>query len=81
VHAKDTEIMEDRLGHVGIYGNGWWRYRMPGMGEVDWDGIAQALAEIGYRGDVIIEHEDPVFEGDRFEEGLSLGIRFLHRLF
>jgi sugar phosphate isomerase/epimerase len=80
VHAKDTEIIEDKLGQAGIYGTGWWRYRIPGMGEVDWDGIAQALAEIGYRGDVIIEHEDPVFAGDRFEEGLSLGIKFLRRL-
>ena len=80
VHAKDTEVMEDRLGQVSIFGQGWWRYRMPGMGEVDWEAIARALAEIGYRGDVIIEHEDPVFEGERFEEGLSLGLKFLRRV-
>ena len=80
VHAKDTEVMEDKLGQVSIFGHGWWRYRMPGMGKVDWEAIARALAEIGYDGDVIIEHEDPVFEGDRFEEGLSLGLKFLRRV-
>ena len=80
VHAKDTEVMEDRLGRVGIYGSGWWRYRVPGMGELDWDGIARALAEIGYISGMAIEHEDPVFEGERFEQGLRLGLRFLRRV-
>jgi sugar phosphate isomerase/epimerase len=78
-HAKDTEVLEDRLGQVGIYGNGWWRYRMPGMGEVDWEAIARALAEIGYTTGMVIEHEDPVFEGERFEEGLAMGLKFLRQ--
>ena len=80
VHAKDTEVIADRLARVSIYGSGWWRYRMPGMGEVEWDYIARALAEVGYVGGVAIEHEDPVFEGERFEEGLALGLRFLRRV-
>jgi len=30
VHAKDTEILEDRLAHRGsLLGGGWWRYRIP----------------------------------------------------
>jgi sugar phosphate isomerase/epimerase len=80
MHAKDTEVMKERLGQVSIYGDGWWRYRMPGMGQVNWEAIAQALAEIGYWAGMVIEHEDPVFEGERFEEGLSLGLRFLRRV-
>jgi sugar phosphate isomerase/epimerase len=78
-HAKDTEILSDRLALVGIYGDGWWRYRVPGMGQVDWEGITRALAEIGYHSGMAIEHEDPVFEGQRFDEGLSLGLRFLRQ--
>lgn len=77
VHAKDAEILEDRLAQVSIYGEGWWRYRMPGMGQVDWVAISRALAEVGYRSGMVIEHEDPVFEGPRFEEGLALGLQFL----
>lgn len=80
MHAKDTEVMKETLGRVSIYGQGWWRYRIPGMGQVDWEAIARALAEVGYRAGVVIEHEDPVFEGERFEEGLSLGLKFLQRV-
>lgn len=80
MHAKDTQVFKDRLGQVGIYGQGWWRYRLPGLGEVDWDAIARALAEIGYRTGLVIEHEDPVFSGERFEEGLAIGARFLRQV-
>ncbi|MHB0877873.1 MAG: sugar phosphate isomerase/epimerase family protein [Anaerolineae bacterium] len=81
VHAKDTEVLQDRLGWVGIYGTDWWRYRIPGMGMVNWEGIARALAEVGYRTGVIIEHEDPIYQADRFEEGISRGLAFLRQLF
>lgn len=80
MHAKDTEVFEDTLKRVGIYGSGWWRYRLPGMGALDWDAIARALAEVGYQAGIIIEHEDPVFEGDRFEEGLAIGLKFLRQV-
>jgi sugar phosphate isomerase/epimerase len=79
VHAKDTEVLPDVLHRVTIYGSGWWRYRVPGWGEIDWSAIFRALAEIGFDGDVIIEHEDPVFTGDRLQDGLKLGLKFLQR--
>ncbi len=79
MHAKDTQVFEDRLGQVGIYGDGWWTYRLPGLGEVDWDSVACALAEVGYRSGVVIEHEDALFEGERFEEGLAIGLKFLRQ--
>jgi sugar phosphate isomerase/epimerase len=80
MHAKDTEVFKDRLGRMSIYGQGWWRYRVPGLGQVDWDAIAEALTAIGYKAGMVIEHEDPVYEGERFEEGLSLGLEFLRKL-
>jgi sugar phosphate isomerase/epimerase len=79
-HAKDTEVMQDRLGQAGIYGSGWWRYRLPGLGELDWEAIAGALAEVGYRNGIVIEHEDPVFSGERFEEGLAIGLKYLRQV-
>ncbi|HET6384120.1 MAG TPA: sugar phosphate isomerase/epimerase [Armatimonadota bacterium] len=78
-HAKDTEVRGDVLRREGILGDGWWRYRIPGWGEVDWKGIFSALADANYDGDIIIEHEDPVFADERFEEGLSLGLRHLRK--
>lgn len=78
-HAKDTEVLPDVLRRVGILGEGWWRYRIPGWGQVDWKGIFQALAEIRFDGDLIIEHEDPTFTGEQFQQGLRLGLRHLRK--
>ncbi len=74
VHAKDTEILYGRLGRSGIYGRGWWRYRIPGWGEIDWRIFITSLLEAGYNYVLSIEHEDPVFEG---EEGLLMAKKYL----
>ena len=79
VHAKDTEILPDQLARVGILGRGWWRYRLPGLGQVDWKSFISALNEIGYKGDLAIEHEDPLYEGEKAHEGLLLARSNLQR--
>ncbi|MBN1916448.1 MAG: sugar phosphate isomerase/epimerase [Verrucomicrobia bacterium] len=73
-HAKDTQILDDRLQQVGVSGEGWWRFRVPGFGDVDWRAIFIALSDVNYAGDIIIEHEDPVFGGS---EGLALAAQHL----
>ncbi|UCH33276.1 MAG: sugar phosphate isomerase/epimerase [Armatimonadota bacterium] len=78
-HAKDTEIMGDVLGYVGISGPGWWRFRIPGHGDINWKRLFTVLDDINYSRDVIIEHEDPVFSGDRCDDGLRLGLKFLRQ--
>jgi len=80
-HAKDTQLDNEILKREGILGSGWWRYRVPGYGQIDWQRIFGALADIGYKGDVVIEHEDPVFENELFEQGLRLGLRHLRKFF
>jgi sugar phosphate isomerase/epimerase len=70
VHAKDTEILEDRLQEGGFFSGGWWRYRLPGYGRVDWNRFTSLLKENGYEGAICVEHEDPVFSGERRVEGL-----------
>jgi sugar phosphate isomerase/epimerase len=80
-HAKDTQILYDRLNRVGIYGDqylgqAWWRFRMPGYGDADWKGIFVALSDIKYTADIIIEHEDPTYAG---VEGLRRGCKFLRQ--
>jgi len=77
VHAKDTEILKEILAVKGILGSGWWRYRIPGRGEIDWKKLFAALLDVGYEGNMVIEHEDPVFEKERHREGLSLGLKYL----
>ena len=45
------------------------------MGEIDWKGIFKSLHEIDFNGPMIVEHEDPIFGGDRSENGLVFGPR------
>ena len=78
-HAKDTQIYPHVLERTGINGPGWWKFRIPGFGDVNWTSMFRGLTEIGYAGPMIIEHEDPVFRGDRREEGLKLGLKHLKR--
>ena len=71
VHAKDTDVDKRRLARLGVFGqaigdipgfgNGWWRFRAPGWGEVNWPAFISALISVGYRGNIDIEHEDEVF--------------------
>jgi sugar phosphate isomerase/epimerase len=82
VHAKDTEILRDKLQDTGIEGSGWWRYRIPGWGEINWTRVISDLMEAGYAGAISLEHEDPVWEGtdDKVAHALELGRDFLRRI-
>jgi len=76
-HAKDTEVLDFKLREVGVLGQGWWRYRIPGWGSVNWSAYLTALKEIGYDNVLSIEHEDPFFGP---EDGFLRGKRYLERL-
>jgi sugar phosphate isomerase/epimerase len=70
LHAKDTEIFEARARRSGVFRRGGRRrYRLPGFASFDWRRLFARLHERGFDGPVIIEHEDPVFSGDRRLEG------------
>lgn len=80
-HAKDAEFLPCR-GRCGLYGRQFpagrsWRYRLPGWGGVDWREVFKALYDAGYAGPVLIENEDPLFSGDRRNEGLLKARDFL----
>jgi sugar phosphate isomerase/epimerase len=93
-HAKDTEISRDGLARYGCFGKqlmgegeyregtwdfGWWRFRIPGWGDLDWKELFRGLVDVGFDGHVIIEHEDPVFRGPRHDEGLLRARDFLRQ--
>ena len=77
LHAKDTEIFSDRLKRCGVFGSGWWRYRLPGFAKFDWHRLFAMAHERGYEDAVIIEHEDAVFDGERRQEGFHRCGQFL----
>jgi sugar phosphate isomerase/epimerase len=74
-HAKDTEINYRRMHYRGVYESGWWRYRIPGRGEINWTAYVSALKEIGYDYVLSIEHEDGFFGR---EQGFIDGARYLN---
>jgi sugar phosphate isomerase/epimerase len=79
VHAKDTEMLPERRYRGGVNGD-YFRFRIPGYGEINWAQFISGLDEIGYTGGVAIEHEDLVYWNDRFDEGLVRGWQTLQPL-
>ena len=73
-HAKDTEVKQHALRWLGNQSGGWWRYVIPGFGEVNWGVYIARLRSIGYVGVLSIEHEDGAFG---VEEGFIRGQRYL----
>jgi sugar phosphate isomerase/epimerase len=90
--AKDVQLFPDKRNRWGHYGParlredpwdmGWWRYRVPGLGQVDWPALIDRLYEAGYRGVVSVEHEDPVWGGtpEKVLTGLEVARRTLQPL-
>lgn len=82
VQAKDVEILPDKLNQAGILGDDWWRYRLPGLGQVEWGKFISALYELDLADKVValtIEHEDPVWEGsvEKVQRGLVFSRAYL----
>lgn len=92
VQAKDIQIDERARTRHGVFGKtaertsttdtGWWRYRVPGRGQLDWNRIIDALYSAGYDGDVAVEHEDDVWGGtpDKILQGMEIAARTLRPL-
>jgi sugar phosphate isomerase/epimerase len=85
--AKDIQLFPERRNHYGWPGKavvrddpfdvGWWRYRVPGLGDVDWRRVVDTLYEGGFDGVLSVEHEDPVWGGT--EEKVHTGLEVAHR--
>ena len=76
VHGKDAEILPEVLRTHGILSDfDWWRYRLPGLGALNWNKVVSRLFEAGYDGVISIEHEDPVWGGaiEKIKKGILIG--------
>ena len=69
-HTKDAETFPAERNRYGFFGRtstreedpwdmGWWRYRIPGLGQVDFRRYVDTLYEGGFDGVLSVEHEDP----------------------
>jgi sugar phosphate isomerase/epimerase len=65
------------------FGEGWWRYCIPGDGTVSWSAVAGLLAQNGYTGHVSVELEDFRYNGSEEGElkGLIRSQQYLSRFF
>ena len=87
VHLKDTEVRWPVLRHGGINPVDraqWWRYRLPGLGSIDWAAFFTVLQDHGYQGAMSIEHEDPLYgspnrPGPDFSDDYKMGFKMAHR--
>ena len=75
-HAKDCLVDEGARAHMGIYAEGWWRYAVPGFGNINWGEYTSHLRANGYKGVMSIEHEDAALGR---EKGFILGARYLEQ--
>ena len=86
-HAKDAETSSSERNRFGFFGRlstreedpwdmGWWRYRIPGLGHVDFTRYVDTLYEGGFDGVLSVEHEDPVLAGT--PELVEAGLRIAH---
>jgi sugar phosphate isomerase/epimerase len=81
--AKDIEVDPAARNRYGWPGRavdrpdpwdvGWWRYRVPGRGQVDFPRLVDTLYEGGFDGVLSVEHEDPVWGGT--EDKVEIGLR------
>jgi sugar phosphate isomerase/epimerase len=84
LHAKDTSIDAARLQAVGYYGAGWWRYRLPGDGILDWAKFLGMAKSSEFDGSISIEHEDSDYGWPRKDlnarkEGARRALAFLRK--
>jgi sugar phosphate isomerase/epimerase len=91
VHLKDTEIMWPvlRAGGINPVNNAqWWRYRIPGMGSINWREFFTVLQDVGYSGGMSIEQEDDLYGADHnpgpdfaddFKMGYVMAKRYLNQ--
>ncbi|MEV0199495.1 sugar phosphate isomerase/epimerase [Nonomuraea sp. NPDC050691] len=87
VQAKDVELLPGTLNRFGYYGpisgeKGWYCFRVPGLGQIQWTDVIGALRRGGYDGVVSVEHEDHEWTGstERVQSGLGIAYRTLRPL-
>ena len=83
VRANDIEIFADRRSDCSILRprSGWWRHRLPGLGQTDWPKLISRLQEHGYDGALSILYDDSVWSHsqDQVKRGLEFSRRYLER--
>lgn len=64
IHLKDAKLFRDKLDRVGILATPleYHSPKLPGLGDVDWKAFLDGVRKSGYKGPVVIEFEDKMYE-------------------
>jgi sugar phosphate isomerase/epimerase len=79
IEAHDIEINRSLLNDSGMYGPLWWRYRLPGKGQVDWTQLVEALKLYDFKGTFSIHLDDEFVANDHesLEQALESSLKLL----
>ena len=85
LHAKDTAIDAAVQQAIGYHGKGWWQYKLPGHGLLDWPRFLRQAKSYGFDGTLSIEHEDAAYgwpgkDLAARKEGERLGLSYLRNV-
>lgn len=67
IHLKDAKLFREKLDRVGILATPleYHSPKLPGLGDVDWKAFLDGVRKSGYKGPVVIEFEDKMYETGR----------------
>lgn len=79
VEAGDVEINRQILTDGGMFGPLWWRYKLPGKGQVDWRQLCEALKLYEFNGNFSIQLDDEFIGADypELSEALDHSVKLL----
>ena len=85
LHAKDTAIDAAVQQAIGYHGKGWWQYKLPGHGLLDWPRFLRQAKSYGFDSTLSIEHEDAAYgwpgkDLAARKEGERLGLSYLRNV-
>jgi sugar phosphate isomerase/epimerase len=58
IEGNDVEVNRELISDSGLFGPLWWRYRIAGKGQLDWQQLVEALKLYDYKGSLSIHLDD-----------------------
>lgn len=72
VEGADVEVIREIIVENGLFGPLWWRYRLPGKGQLDWNHLIEALKLYEFQGNLAIHLDDEFIPDDKIELAYAL---------
>lgn len=72
IEANDVEVNRELIADSGLFGPLWWRYRLPGKGQIDWRQLVEALKLYDYSSLLSIHLDDEFVSSDATDLNMAL---------